>query len=132
MSKIIFVTGVSGEMASGEALNDKDRAPWLKAINQTAFTESEKEGAVVSCSALKEKYRLDLAVNLKEVVWIHLGLEKENIADRLKKREGHFMPPELLNSQFEAYEQPTSGILIVNDADSDIIIDRILADISKL
>ncbi len=162
MSKIIYVTGVSGvgkstigialaeqlnipflegddshpesnvlKMSSGQPLNDEDRAPWLAEINKAAQREAALKGAVVSCSALKEKYRIALELNLENVIWIHLVLEKNSISDRLKKREGHYMPAELLASQINTYEEPKSGIIITNDSETDIIIDRILTAIAN-
>jgi len=114
------------KMSSGQPLNDEDRAPWLAAINHAAKREANLKGAVVSCSALKEKYRRTLSQNLDKIIWINLTLSRASIADRLKKREGHFMAADLLDSQFEAYEEPKGGVLIVNDAPTEEIIERIL------
>ncbi len=163
MSKIIYITGVSGvgkstigsaladklklpylegddfhpesnilKMSSGNALNDDDRAPWLFAINQAARKAKEQNGAVISCSALKEKYRLILETEIPAVIWIHLLLDKKVIADRMSKRVDHFMPVELLDSQFETYEDPERGILITNDADTPEIIERITQALAKI
>ena len=119
------------KMSSGQALYDDDRRPWLEAINTAAKKEVSQKGAVVSCSALKEKYRTILENNIEQVIWIHLFLEKSNITDRMKKRTGHFMPIELLDSQFETYEEPKSGIRIINDAYTSVIVSRIVSSIEK-
>src|SRR5271170_5998493 len=45
-------------MASGIALDDADRGPWLRAIAQRIASASrEGRSLVVSCSALKRRYR---------------------------------------------------------------------------
>ena len=67
-------------------------------------TEAGHPG-VVTCSALKRRYR-DI-LRGEGVVFVFLEGSKDKISDRLASRHGHFMPPALLESQFEALEAPT-------------------------
>jgi gluconokinase/shikimate kinase len=60
---------------------------------------------VITCSALKKVYRDVLRG--EGVVFVFLQGSRDKISDRLASRHGHFMPPALLESQFEALEQPT-------------------------
>ena len=45
------------KMASGQALDDGDREPWLKELANHIKNWNHKSGAVLACSALKQSYR---------------------------------------------------------------------------
>ena len=96
------------KMSRGEALTDDDRWPWLTAIADW-ITERRAAGetGVVTCSALKRRYR-DLITGKQsaDVRLVYLKGDFELIEARLKARKGHFMPPALLRSQFAALEEP--------------------------
>jgi gluconokinase len=62
--------------------------------------------AVVACSALKRSYRRILIGDRPDVRLVYLKGDAPLIAGRLAGRHGHFMPPELLDSQFQALEEP--------------------------
>jgi gluconokinase len=91
------------KMSAGHPLDDNDREPWLGAIAGWA-AERAGRGGVVSCSALKRRYRDRLRASVPELFFLHLDGPRELIAERLDTRKGHFMPPALLSSQFEALE----------------------------
>lgn len=93
------------KMQSGQPLTDADRWPWLDKIAAwiRAHTEAGIPG-VITCSALKKRYRDVLRG--ENVVFVFLQGSKDSISDRLASRHGHFMPPALLESQFEALEEP--------------------------
>ncbi|RNE67253.1 gluconokinase [Cryobacterium tepidiphilum] len=95
------------KMASGHPLDDADRAPWLELIADwiDGCLDRGKSG-VVTCSALKRAYRDVLDRRGSGVVFVYLEGSKELIADRLSSREGHFMPPGLLDSQFADLQVP--------------------------
>src|ERR1700679_378891 len=97
------------KMASGIALTDEDRWPWLEAIGQRMEMERiTGHGVVVSCSALKHAYRDCLRKEVHgKVHFILLDGSRELICERMKKRKGHFMSPALLDSQFATLERPT-------------------------
>jgi len=96
------------KMASGQPLTDEDRWPWLRAI-AAWIAEHRAAGTtcVVTCSALKRAYRDLLTGNQRaDVRLVYLKGDIDLIAARLKSRTGHFMPPALLRSQFDALEEP--------------------------
>ena len=94
------------KMQAGQPLTDDDRWPWLETIAEwiRAHTAAGTPG-VVTCSALKKRYRDVLRG--EGVVFVFLEGSKDRISDRLASRHGHFMPPALLASQFDALEAPT-------------------------
>lgn len=95
------------KMAAGIALDDADRWPWLDAVGAWIDRRiADGRGGVITCSALKRAYRDRLARDRPEVRFVFIRLAPEVIAERLDHREGHFMPPSLLPSQFAALEPP--------------------------
>jgi len=91
------------KMTAGEALDDTDRHPWLEAIGEWLVAHQES-GGVMSCSALKRKYRDQLRGHAPGVEFLHLHGSREVIARRQASRPGHFMPASLLDSQFATLE----------------------------
>ena len=95
------------KMQAGIPLTDADRWPWLRAI---AAREDELlavgQSAVVACSALRRSYRDVLVGPRQDIILVYLRGSKQVIAERLKARKGHFMPPALLDSQFATLEEP--------------------------
>jgi carbohydrate kinase (thermoresistant glucokinase family) len=98
------------KMKSGQPLTDEDRWPWLQAIADW-IDQHRAAGTtcVVTCSALKRRYR-DLITDRQraDVRLVYLKGSFELIAARLAARKGHFMPPALLKSQFDALEEPAA------------------------
>jgi len=114
------------KMSNGKPLNDQDRLPWLQRLNQLAQTEVQKSGAVIACSALKADYRRILSENIKENThWIYLKGTYSLIFDRMKQRD-HFMPPHLLQSQFDTLEEPDDALTVSIDNTPETIINFIL------
>lgn len=94
-------------------LEDEDRIPWLLNLAQHIAQWNGDKGAVLACSALKEKYRQILSWDGKEkVAFIYLKGDKNIILDRMKKRKKHFFPLKLLDSQFKALEVPHDAITV--------------------
>jgi carbohydrate kinase (thermoresistant glucokinase family) len=94
------------KMAGGIPLNDADRAPWLESLAALIAGYLERgETAVLACSALKESYRDQLRVN-EQVHFIFLDGDFDLIWKRMQARQGHYMKPEMLQSQFETLERP--------------------------
>jgi gluconokinase len=94
--------GNIAKMSAGHPLTDEDRWPWLQAI-AAWVGEHEVDGGVVTCSALKRTYR-DLLRSGGPVFFVHLEGGRDVIAARLNARQGHFMPPALLDSQITDLE----------------------------
>jgi gluconokinase len=91
------------KMSAGQPLDDADREPWLDAIAEW-LADRGARGGVVSCSALRRRYRNRLRAAAPGLVFLHLDGPPELIAGRLAARTRHFMPSALLDSQFEALE----------------------------
>jgi gluconokinase len=101
------------KMYLGIALDDADRAPWLSALRKLILgMVSENRNGVVACSALRESYRQELVVDPKLVKVVYLKGSKELIGARLRGRVGHFMNPDLLQSQFETLEEPRDAVVV--------------------
>ena len=101
------------KMHRGEPLDDADRAPWLRAIRQRIDElVASGQSAVIACSALKRAYREMLARDRPEVTFVYLKASAALIAERLRHRAGHFMPPALLQSQLDTLEEPADGITV--------------------
>jgi gluconokinase len=95
------------KMRSGHALDDNDRWPWLAQIADwiDAWRATGSCG-VITCSALKRSYRAFLTKGRGEARIVYLHGDMALIATRLAARSGHFMPSDLLASQFAALEEP--------------------------
>ena len=100
------------KMHAGVPLTDEDRAPWLQSLRNaiTAWLASG-ENVVLACSALKASYREILRVSL-EVRLVYLRGSFELIAQRVAVRQGHYMNPHLLGSQFDTLEEPKDAVTI--------------------
>lgn len=98
------------KMESGIPLNDEDRLPWLQKMRRNMMQWEQTGGAVLACSALKKSYRDILSPPDIPTRFVFLKGTKEVIAERMKKRSGHFMPESLLDSQFKALEEPQNAI----------------------
>ncbi|HEY5853913.1 MAG TPA: gluconokinase [Aldersonia sp.] len=90
------------KMSAGQALDDDDRYPWLETIGE--WLANHPAGGVMSCSALKLRYRDQLRKHCPEVRFVHLHGSLEVIERRQASRPGHFMPASLLASQFATLE----------------------------
>jgi gluconokinase len=111
------------KMTAGHALDDHDRHPWLEAIGE--WLAAHAGGGVMSCSALKRRYRDQIRHHQHEVEFLHLHGSLEVIARRQSSRPGHFMPASLLTSQFATLEPlapDENGLVIDVDQDIDAIV----------
>jgi len=100
------------KMSKGEALNDADRAPWLKIVRDTGVRlVGEGGGAVLACSALKKSYRQVLrgeggGASGVETYFVWIKGERSVLLERMEKRQGHYMKASMLDSQLESFESP--------------------------
>jgi gluconokinase len=116
------------KMTAGEPLTDDDRYPWLEKVGE--WLAAHRDGGVVSCSALKRKYRDQLRAHCPRIQFLHLSGSPELIGHRLATRTGHFMPAALLRSQFDALEPlgaDESGVTVDIGQAVDTIVDIFLA-----
>jgi gluconokinase len=94
------------KMRRGIPLTDEDRSPWLESLRRLIKRSLEAgQNAVLACSALKRAYREQLHVS-DELKFVFLCGDYALIEKQLRKRRGHFMNPELLQSQFADLEEP--------------------------
>lgn len=114
------------KMSEGHPLNDSDRQGWLSALNELAINHSE-EGVILACSALKEIYREALQKRIEDSVrFIYLEGTFEEIHQRMEERKGHFMPAELLRSQFKTLQPPKEAITVSINGNPEEILQDIL------
>ena len=100
------------KMRAGIALTDEDRAPWLQTLRDAiSGWLASGQNVVLACSALKASYRQVLLVS-SEVKLVYLHGSFDLIAGRLASRQGHYMNPHLLRSQFDTLEQPKDAVTI--------------------
>ena len=118
------------KMSAGHPLTDEDRWPWLQAIaDEIDRVCKAGQNAVIACSALKRAYRDILVHGRCDVRIVYLQGTRELIAARLAARKNHFMPPDLLDSQFKTLEPPDPGenpVTVSIDATVDTIVDDIV------
>ncbi|MET9901228.1 gluconokinase [Streptomyces sp. NPDC006446] len=116
-------------MTAGLPLDDADREPWLHTLaNWIRDTSRSRRSAVVSCSALKLPYRELLRAAGPGVWFVHLDLDREIARRRITHRSGHFMPEELLESQYDALQplqDDEPGLRVDATADAETILDRV-------
>ena len=101
------------KMQQGVALTDADRGDWLRTLG--AELASRAQGAVLTCSALKADYRAILRQSVSPLVFVHLAISEAESLRRVANRPGHFYPPSLVASQFEALQDPAHepGVLVL-------------------
>jgi len=105
-------------MTAGIALTDADRWPWLDRVAaEIARWRAARTGGVIACSALKRAYRDRLAA--PDVTFVYLAEPPAVIRARLAHRRGHFMPPTLVDSQFETLEEPEPDEQVVTSPPGD-------------
>jgi gluconokinase len=101
------------KMRSGAPLTDADRLPWLRELSGVIERcLATGEDAVIACSALKGSYRRLLGADRPEVVLVYLRGGAGLIERRLAARQGHFMPPGLLESQLATLEEPAEALTL--------------------
>ncbi len=113
------------KMKSGHPLDDDDRQQWLEQLNTLAIEQQKSKGAIIACSALKEKYRSILSLGVQQTTWIFLQGSYEVIYERMKERD-HFMPVQLLHSQFDTLEIPVAAFTVDINNDRDYIVQLIV------
>ncbi len=106
------------KMQAGIALTDEDRGSWLAHLSDILATARPGAGIVLTCSALKRKYRdrLRLAQPAGGLGFVFLDLDYATALQRVQARPGHFFSPDLVANQFATLERPDgeAGVLGVD------------------
>lgn len=119
------------KMAAGIPLTDSDRTPWLASLHdQLVSTLQADRHPVLACSALKEKYRAQLLDGLAGMEILYLQGSYELLWSRLSTREGHFMKPAMLQSQFSTLEEPRNALVLDVSMSLEEMLDTITAHYS--
>jgi gluconokinase len=101
------------KMHSGIPLTDEDRIPWLNSLHDVLIGwQRDGVSGILTCSALKQSYRDILAKGLPSGSYRFVLLEAPVavLAARMHQRPGHFMNPDLLQSQLDALEMPADAL----------------------
>lgn len=119
------------KMRNGIPLTDADREPWLAAIAGwiDALRAAGARG-VVTCSALRRRYRERLARGRDDVRFVYLRGDYDLVAERIAARTHEYMPPSLLRSQFETLEEPgteENPIVVAIDQPPQAIVEAVVA-----
>ena len=112
------------KMSSGIPLNDEDRYDWLVKIREEIIKRKKTQNLVVTCSALKEKYRSIL--NVKNYYLIYLKINKETARKRINNRRDHFMPDSLVESQFSILEEPKKAITLDQSLNPEQMVNQLI------
>ena len=95
------------KMSAGTPLDDNDRAGWLLRLGEELqATLAAGERPILTCSALKRRYRDTLREAVPSLGFVFLELTPAEAEKRVLARPGHFMPASLIDSQFAALEAP--------------------------
>ena len=119
------------KMSRGAPLTDEDRRPWLESLRAWMSEQADRgTRTIVTCSALKRSYRDLLAGAHGRVFFIHLVADEAALHERMGRREGHFMPPALLPSQFadlEPLADDEDGVTVTSRPTPEQTLEAILA-----
>lgn len=99
------------KMSHSIPLSDEDRMPWLHQL-QSAIAQwlQEDKNVVLACSALKSSYRQILWQDSQRMRLVYIKSSFALLQQRLQQRQSHFMSQNLLQSQFDALEEPEDSI----------------------
>lgn len=118
------------KMHAGLPLTDEDRAPWLASLHNVIATWVRNgQSGVMTCSALKQSYRDVLTKDVPNGLCRFVLLEAPLavLEERLKDRPGHFMSPDLLQSQLDTLEMPLDALRVDATGSPSVIAQKILS-----
>jgi gluconokinase len=122
-------------MRNGTPLTDADRWDWLTALRDESMKRiaSGADGVVLTCSALKRKYRdvIRVAAYYDPSLLIHfiyLDAPEEVLLERVTRRQNHYMGANMVHSQFNILERPSDDEHDVVSIDVSKSVDEVKAD----
>lgn len=117
------------KMSAGIALDDADRQGWLEQLgDEVRYALASSDHVVLTCSALKRRYRDTLRAAVPSLGFVFLELSRETAMRRVGHRKGHFMPASLVDSQFRDLEPPRDEPNVLT-VDGEAAIDSIVDDV---
>ncbi|KAK4117324.1 gluconokinase-like protein [Canariomyces notabilis] len=126
------------KMSAGIPLTDADRWDWLTALREAAIHELDRgnDGVVLTCSALKRKYRdvIRVAPYFTPNLYLHfiyLDAPEELLLQRVLARKNHYMGANMVHSQFEVLERPRADETDVITIDVSRPVEEVMADALK-
>jgi len=120
-------------MASGHALSDAQRLPWLHKVGER-LALGTGSGIVVACSALKRSYRDLLREHAPSMLTVFARGDMTLIYARITARRHEYMPPSLLRTQFDDLEERQAdepGVTVDISMTPDQIVDQVIAVITE-
>lgn len=117
------------KMHAGIPLTDEDRAPWLASLHQViAGWVRERRNGIMTCSALKQAYRDALTQGIPEGIcrFVLLEVPVAVLEERIRERSGHFMNPDLLQSQIDTLEPPKDALRVDATMAPTVVVENIL------
>ena len=102
------------KMRNGIPLDDADREPWLARLGATMA--SRPGSVVLSCSALKRRYREQLRSSVPRLKFVYVEIDLATAAQRVGARSEHLFPKSLVSSQFATLESPAgeAGVIVIS------------------
>lgn len=123
------------KMSAGIPLTDADRWDWLTALREASLNELDNgnPGVVLTCSALKRKYRdvIRVAPYFSPNLYLHfiyLDASEELLLQRVMARQNHYMGANMVHSQFDILEPPTKDEIDVITIDVSRPVETVMAD----
>jgi len=118
-------------MAAGVPLTDEHREPWVGVlVRELRAVARQGRSSVLAFSGLRAIHRQRLRDSGVPIRFVFLHAAPGVIEARLAGRRGHFMPSELLASQFDALEPPTGEADVVAvdvDGTPSQVLERVVA-----
>jgi len=121
------------KMHAGIPLTDEDRAPWLVSLHDViASWVRNGENGIMTCSALKQAYRDVLTKNIPEGTcrFVLLEVPIAVLRQRIESRPGHFMNPDLLQSQLDTLELPQNALRVDAIGPPQVVAQNILSQLT--
>lgn len=126
-------------MSNGTPLTDADRWDWLILLREEAICclKNGTRGVIVTCSALKRKYRdvFRVAAYFYRDVFVHLiylDADKQLLLQRVTQRQNHYMGANMVQSQFDILERFSAEENDVSLIDVSRNLDEVKADALSL
>jgi gluconokinase len=116
------------KMRRGIPLTDEDRKPWLERLHEEVKNRlGAGTSVILACSALKDTYRSLLHQGLPTMHFIYLNVDHDTVLDRLRHRQAHFFPKELLDSQFATLQAPKDALVVNANLALDDVVEQVVA-----